>query len=49
MYRGGAIHLNEAPGHGVDFDEREAAKHPPHDRPTVWTEMRLPDGTLHTP
>jgi len=47
--RDGAVWLNETPGHGVDFDEKEAAHFPPHDRPTVWTEMRLPDGTLHTP
>lgn len=49
VYRDGAIWLNEAPGHGVDFNEKEAAHFPPHDRPTVWTEMRLPDCTLHTP
>ena len=48
-YRDGAVWLNEMPGHGVDFDEKAAAQFPPHDRPTVWTEMRLPDGTLHTP
>ena len=47
--RDGAVWLNETPGHGVEFDEKEAAHFPPHDRPTVWTEMRLPDGTLHTP
>ena len=49
VYRDGAVWLNEAPGHGVDFDEKEAAQFPAHDRPTVWTEMRFPDGTLHTP
>lgn len=49
FYRDGAVWLNEKPGHGVDFNEKEAGKFPPHDRPTVWTEMRLPDGTLHTP
>ena len=48
-YHNGAIWLNEQPGHGVDFDEKEAAKFPAHDRPTVWTEMRLPDATIHTP
>ena len=49
VYRDGALWLHEAPGHGVDFDEKAAACFPPHDKPTRWTEMRLPDGTLHTP
>ena len=49
VYADGAIHLKEVPGHGVSFDERIAAKYPPHEQPTRWTEMRLPDGTLHTP
>ena len=45
----GAMTLSERPGHGVEFDETQAAKYPPHDRVAAWTEMRLPDGTLHTP
>ena len=49
IYRDGALWLNDAPGHGVAFDEKAAEKFPPHDKPTQWTEMRLPDGTLHTP
>lgn len=49
VYRDGALWLNEAPGHGVSFNEKTAALYPPHDRVTHWTEMRLPDGTLHTP
>lgn len=48
-YRDGALWLNEVPGHGVDFDEKAAAFFPPHEKPTLWTEMRLKDGTLHTP
>lgn len=48
-YRDGAIWLNEKPGHGVDFNEALAEKYPPHEKTTKWTEMRLPDGTLHTP
>lgn len=48
-YRDGALWLNEAPGHGVEFDEKAAAAFPPHEKPTKWTEMRLLDGTLHTP
>ena len=47
--RDGALFLSDAPGHGVSFDEALAKRYPPHDEPTHWTEMRLPDGTLHTP
>lgn len=45
----GSLVLSDTPGHGVSFDERRAAAYPPHEGPTHWTEMRLPDGTLHTP
>ena len=45
----GALTLRGAPGLGVDFNEKEAAKYPPRLGVTRWTEMRLPDGTLHTP
>ena len=48
-YRDGAVWLHEAPGHGVGFNEKLAEKYPPHEKHTQWTEMRLPDGTLHTP
>lgn len=48
VYKDGCLILNEKPGHGVDFDEREARKYPPHQKPTLWTEMRLPDSTIHT-
>lgn len=49
VYRDGALWLNETPGHGVCFDEKAAAAFPPHEKPTLWTEMRLPDGTLSYP
>lgn len=49
VYRDGALWLNEVPGHGVSFNEEAAARFPAHEKPTKWTEMRLPDGTLHTP
>jgi len=49
VYKDGTLLLHEVPGHGVDFNEQEAQKFPPHEKPTQWTEMRLPDGTLHTP
>lgn len=48
-YKEGALWLNEVPGHGVTFNEDVAAKFPAHEKPTKWTEMRLFDGTLHTP
>lgn len=40
---------NEKPGLGIEFDEKIAAKYPPKTGATGWTEMRLPDGSLHTP
>lgn len=40
---------NDNPGIGVEFDEKAAAKYPPYEGRTGWTEMRYPDGTLHTP
>ena len=40
---------NDKPGLGVEFDEKAAAKYPPYEGKTGWTEMRYPDGTLHTP
>lgn len=48
-YRDGALHIREAPGHGVSFDEKLAAQYPPREGPTLWTEMRLADGGLHLP
>lgn len=49
VYRDGALWLEDTPGHGVTFNEEAARAFPPHSNPTRWTEMRLPDGTLHTP
>lgn len=49
VYHDGALWIDEAAGHGVMFDEKAAQAFPPHEKPTLWTEMRLPDGTLHTP
>ena len=40
---------NDEPGLGVGFDEKAAAKYPPYEGRTGWTEMRFPDGSLHTP
>ena len=47
--REGALWLSDAPGHGVSFDETAAKKYPPREGPTRWTEMRWPNGGLHTP
>ncbi|MCI8649042.1 MAG: starvation-sensing protein RspA [Anaerotruncus sp.] len=48
--RGNTVYLNGKPGLGIDFDERLAAKYPPDDVSWIhrW-QMRLPDGTIHTP
>lgn len=40
----GFLHPGEAPGHGVDIDEREAASHPY--RPASLPVARLSDGTM---
>lgn len=48
-YRDGALQIHEAPGHGVTFDEKLAARYPPLEGPTLWTEMRTMDGGLHLP
>jgi mannonate dehydratase len=49
--RDGCLKPSEAPGLGVDFDERAAAKHPPpppgqHDR---WALLRASDGSVQRP
>jgi mannonate dehydratase len=41
----GYVHINEAPGWGVDIDEKEAAKHPLPDHPGYWEPLRRSDGT----
>lgn len=49
--RDGHLWPSEAPGLGVDIDEKLAAKFPPVD-PLVndaWTRTRLPDGTVQRP
>lgn len=50
VLKGNAVYLNGKPGLGIEFNETLAAKYPPDD--TSWIhrwQMRLPDGTLHTP
>lgn len=42
----GYIHVNEAPGLGVDINEQEAAKFPiPEKQLNSWTQVRAMDGT----
>ena len=43
----GFLYVNEAPGLGVDIDEKEAAKYPIHTR-SNWT-VRQNDGTIRRP
>lgn len=47
--RNGYFYLNEKPGIGVDFDEKEAKKCPAVDMDTKWLFSRLPDGTAVRP
>ena len=44
----GYMHVNEAPGHGVDIDEKEAAKYPINNRAGNWT-VRGKDGGIISP
>ncbi len=47
--RDGFVRPADGPGLGIDFDEREAARHPVSDAPVAWTTVRLPDGSIHPP
>ena len=50
--KGGMLHVTEKPGLGVDFDEKEAARHPiPEDPPfdLDWGRLRDKDGTIRRP
>lgn len=43
---GGYLYINEAPGLGIDIDEKEAAKFPiPEKQLNNWTQIRAMDGT----
>jgi len=46
---GGYAYVNEAPGLGVDIDEKEAAKYPCPDGVPEWTLCRTPDGSAVYP
>ncbi len=45
----GYAYVNEAPGFGIDIDEKEAAKYPPNANVVTWTQTRLVDGTFQRP
>jgi len=45
----GYLYPSDAPGIGVDFDEKLAAEFPPHDYVEEWTQARLPDGSPGLP
>jgi mannonate dehydratase len=43
--RNGYLHVNEAPGFGVDIDEEKAKKFPFPEHPGYWEPLRRRDGT----
>ncbi len=45
----GYMHVNEAPGWGVDINESLAAKFPLPEHPGYWNPVRRPDGTAVRP
>ena len=45
----GYLYVNEAPGFGVDINEKLAAKYPLPDHPGYWTPVRRRDGTAVRP
>ncbi len=47
--RDGYLYPSNLPGHGVDLDEKLAAKYPVEPSVVAWTQSRLPDGTLSPP
>ena len=47
--KNGYMYVNEAPGFGVDINEKLAAKFPLPDHPGYWSPVRRPDGTAVRP
>lgn len=47
--RGGYLYPNDRPGLGIDLDEELAAKYPCQHKVDMWTQARLPDGTIVRP
>jgi mannonate dehydratase len=49
-FKDGFMYVNEAPGLGVDIDEKKAAKYPlPQKDLDTWTQLRKNDGTPNRP
>lgn len=48
-YRDGYLYPNNNPGHGIDLNEALAAKYPCDPKTIMWTQARLPDGSLARP
>ncbi|WP_428389957.1 enolase C-terminal domain-like protein [Mucisphaera sp.] len=49
VFRNGYLYPNERPGHGVDLDEKVAARYPCDPAVIGWTQARLPDGSITWP
>jgi len=49
VLKDGYVYVNEKPGLGIDINEKLAEKYPCKTEVTVWTQTRIPDGTLYTP
>lgn len=47
--KNGYVYIGDRPGLGIEFDETAVEKYPCNDNVTVWTQTRLPDGTIHRP
>lgn len=47
--KNGYMHVNDAPGFGIDINEKAAAKYPYPDHPGYWTPVRRRDGTAVRP
>lgn len=45
----GYMYPNDKPGFGIDVDEEKAKKYPCRFHTNLWTQSRLPDGTLVRP
>ena len=49
VVRNGYAYPSDLPGLGIDIDEALASKFPCETDVTVWTQTRIPDGTMNTP
>ena len=47
--QGSYVYANDKPGWGIEFHEEKAKKYPADPSTIVWTQSRLPDGTVLTP